>query len=537
MPNEYKNVPHVRATYTEQIIPRFRGNPLIEALNPAFDDASLVNQLFSLPQFSEEQRLWPMEQRIQQVASLSNFMVPLPRHLELARKLQAMLYEGYVGRCPHTAESNRVYQRLYEAQKSGVALVQPDKSALTAQLSATLIGPSGMGKTVTVKRIFGNQPQLIYHPELHIWQIPYLHVEMPHDGASVKGLAHSIIRKIDNLLPGANYYETYAKSRHSVESLMNHVARLLHAHAVGVLVCDEIQNLENAPKNKEALMTLLVSASNELGVPIIFIGTNKAQRLMTLDFRQARRAAGQGVATWDRLSEPQPGDDGEWNSFLPILWKFQWLQKPVPLTDFLSSLMYQHCQGIVDLAIKLFACCQWRAMLDGTETITPALIADVARRELSVVTPMVDALRRNDLKALDAFDDIKPVAFEDLLRDATFANSGRALQEQSSNDQELIGAAMTSVLKTMGLDDEKSEELAATVVAENKPRNVVEGTKAAISRLTPKQRVSSQEKKPPVSLEPADLRNAVGAEGSPGGVVAKLRTIGATCDISAVLGL
>lgn len=64
--------------------------------------------------------------------------------------------------------------------------------------------------------------------------------------------------------------------------------------------------------------------------------------------------------------------------------------QPVAESVFLTDLLYEYSQGIVDIAIKLFSGCQLRAILDGSETITGALIADVARRELAMVaTPPV----------------------------------------------------------------------------------------------------------------------------------------------------
>jgi hypothetical protein len=228
-------------------------------------------------------------------------------------------------------------------------------------------------------------------------------------------LAHAILRQVDQLIPDANYFELYGSSdRVSVESLMTNVRLVLQMHCCGLLVMDEIQNLENAPKNKQSMMTLLVSMSNVLSVPLMFIGTNKARRMLGLDFRQARRSIGLGFAYWDRLESDETGPN-EWNDFLEMMWRFQWVTTPVPLTPYFSSLMFHHTQGVIDLAIKLFAAAQVRAIFEGIETITPQLLEEIANRELVLVKPMINALRKNDLKALDAYDDISPLGFEDLL--------------------------------------------------------------------------------------------------------------------------
>ena len=292
----------VEALYTPQRIPQYRGNPLIEALPTPLEDDALIESLFSTPEFDTTQREWTQSERLQMLAQLSSFMVPMDRHLRLAQHIDTLMRQGYVGRAPRTVESQRVFTKLYEQQKAGktfnTSLVQ-----LTAQLSGALIGIPGMGKTTTIQRILQRVPAVIFHPQHNIYQVPYLHIEMPYDGASVKGLAESIFRKMDLLLPDANYGKQYGKERSGAETLMNHAARVLHMHAVGLLVVDELQNLENSPKNHDALMTLLVSASNELGVPILFVGTNKAQSLLSQDFRQARRSIGIASSYWGPLLE------------------------------------------------------------------------------------------------------------------------------------------------------------------------------------------------------------------------------------------
>jgi len=78
-----------------------------------------------------------------------------------------------------------------------------------------------VGKTTLVKRWCAHIDEVIYHPDLHVYQVPYLHVEMPSDGSSIKGLAHGILQRLDQLIPGANYYHDYAiKGRPGADTLI-----------------------------------------------------------------------------------------------------------------------------------------------------------------------------------------------------------------------------------------------------------------------------------------------------------------------------
>ncbi|MDN0075418.1 ATP-binding protein [Crenobacter sp. SG2303] len=525
-----------RASYIEQRIPQYQGNPLIEALPPSLDDEGLLEELFIMPEFAPEQRNWHIHERVQMVAQLANFMVPLPRHLQLAHCLDALMRQGYIGRIPRSAASHRVFAKLHEQYLQKASF--PAKSGITAQLSSSLIGLSGMGKTTTIKRLLSRIPEVIHHPDYGIYQIPYLHIETPYDGASVKGLAHSIFRKVDLLLPEAAYTKEYGKGgRTGAETLMNHAARILHMHCVGLLVVDEIQNLENSPKSRQALMTLLVSASNELGVPILFIGTNKARHILSLDFRQARRSIGQGLNYWDRLQKGDEAHPNEWEDFVSILWRFQWVRHPVAESTFLTDLLYQYSQGIVDIAIKLFAACQVRAMHDDSETITGQLITDVAQRELAMVAPMINAVRRDDVNALQAYDDIAPLNLEYLLMKIEHSYAGRKTRGSAIRpDNELFVPTVAASLEAVGFESEVATTMAENVVLA-KPANALDGVKKALAGATsgPKaKKLKSKKSQPSVTYPPGDYRNALQTTGNET-VFQRLGSLGLLPDLDRVL--
>jgi hypothetical protein len=509
----------VQATYTVQRIPQFKGNPLIEALPPSMSDEELLDALTLLPEFDVEQRSWATHDRMHMLESLQNFMVPLSKHVELARALDSMVRAGYVGRAPRTPGHAQIFKSIYEKQKAGVSFRQA-ATTLSPQLSTALIGLSGMGKTTTVKRWCAHLPKVIYHPALHIYQIPCLHVEMPSDGKSVIGLAHGILQKIDELIPGANYYQEFAiRGRPGSDTLMRSVARVMNMHLVGMLVCDEVQNLENSQKGAQVVMTELVSACNDLHVPILFIGTNKAAKLLSLDLRQARRASGHGISPWDRFpAQSAPGELNEWREFIEVLWKNQWVRKPVDLNERFLGVMYHFSQGVIDIAIKLFASCQARAMLDGSECITPEIIADVAYKELKLLHPMLDALRNDNIEALAAFDDIAPIGLANILGgiQRKLQSKGSALYRVKSGDPTYLPRIAASLIAT-GFGAEESMAAAESTIQPNQSLTVIQGTKAALSLLTTPAKVPraksaiGDEAVQDFSSRPSDYRRAIHA--------------------------
>ncbi|MYN47563.1 AAA family ATPase [Pseudoduganella sp. FT93W] len=526
----------VTANYTPQRIPQFIGNKLIEALPPSMSDDELFLALSLNPPFAPEQRTWATHERMYMLKELKNFMVPLAKHIELARALDSMIRSGYVGRAPRTPEHTAIFKTIHEHEKAKRTFAQAANTH-TPQISTSLIGISGMGKTTLVKRWCAHIDQVIYHPDLHVYQVPYLHIEMPSDGSSVKGLAHGILQKLDQLIPGANYYEEYAvKGRPGADTLMRSVARLLNRHFVGILICDEVQNLANSRKGQQTVMTELVSACNDLRVPILFIGTTKALKVLSLDFRQARRSCGHGVAPWQRLSfEVHPGEVNEWQVFVEILWQNQWVRNPVELTDDLLTAMYRYSQGIIDVAITLFASAQARAMLDESETITPELIRKVFVDELGPLHGAIDALYHDDVEAISLFDDIgSQIELNGIIDSMSRKAQSKAspLYQVTSNDA-TYAERISSGLVAMGFGEEESLAAAQSTIKPNQRLSLIEGSKKAIEALTvPKKtsRTKSKELNEEIATfdgRPADYRRALSAAKQTGeSVLHHMRALG-----------
>jgi hypothetical protein len=524
----------VIAHYTPQKIPQFVGNKLVEALPPSMTDEELLAALSLLPPFSPEQRTWPTYERMYMLKELNNFMVPLSKHFELGRALDTLVRCGYVGRAPPTPEHNSVYKTIQDNERVKRSFSQAARTH-TPQLSTSLIGISGMGKTTLVKRWCAHIDEVIYHPALHVYQVPYVHIEMPSDGSSIKGLAHGILQKVDQLIPGANYYADYAsRGRPGADTLMRSVARVMHRHFVGILICDEVQNLANARKGQQTVMTELVSACNDLKVPILFIGTTKALKVLSLDFRQARRSCGHGVTPWERLpAVVANGEIDEWSEFLEVLWKNQWVKNPVALTTELKAVMYRFSQGIIDVAIALFASAQARAMLDGSESITPGLIQRVFLEELGPLHRAINALHRNDIEAIAQFDDIS-AEFE--LSGVIDSMSRKALSKTSplyrvTSDDPTYTSRISSGLVAMGYGNEEATAAAESTVRSNQRLTLIEGSKKALAALTVPTKVSKcqavcPEELPSYEHRPKDYRRAINlAKQTGGSVLLHMRTL------------
>lgn len=483
----------VEAVYRPSRLPHFAGNCLIEALPPALDPDEALAQYASSPPFEFEQRTWKVSERVQMLKTLASCLMPLERHIALACELDSMLMNGYVGRQPGTAESAKRRQRIYqEMMTEGRCTTESVSEQYGLHLSLLVMGLSGMGKTEFIRRWAKRFPKVIYHREHNCYQIPVLHIEIPSNGMSVKTLCAAIFKELDARIPDANYSQEYMRRSPNTDVLMLNVAKLLEIHNVGVLVCDELQNLTNAGKSQAVLMTELVSLSNVVNVPLVFIGTNKASRLFASDFSKARRTGGFGSQHWDRLHEGELLDDGrvlsEWREFAEFLWTFQWTKKPVHLTEEILIKWYWCCQGVMDTAIKLFAGAQARAIVSGGEELTKELLQEVYDNDLKPLHPMLDALRSNDLKALADFEDIQPLSgrLDDIITSA--ARRGKSLLPAAVTVKPNTPDFVLHVAQAVhgnGFPLESAHRAAVEVVKEARAKTLVQAIQLAMAKLTP----------------------------------------------------
>ncbi|ANH66668.1 ATP-binding protein [Mitsuaria sp. 7] len=525
--------PHVEvANYKPQRIKRFQGNPLIEALPVALDEDEIFESLELYPEFDSEQREWKNFERIQELLGLMNVMFPMTSHIYLATTLDARLRAGLVGRKPQSRGHAAIFQEIYKLQREGITFRQTHHTVVMGSSEALLAIP-GMGKSTTIRRVMARYPQVIYHPRAHFFQVTYLHIEMERDGASFKALAVQIITQLDSLIPDADYYEKYvAKGRHSGKTLLHIASRLMNEHYLGLLVVDEIQNITNKGGDEQVMMTDLVSLCNVGKIPQLYVGTNKASRIMKLDLRQARRSIGPGLGDWSPLpkweSKEEDGklidEPGEWHDFIDRLWTYQWVKNPVALTPQLYDTIYDCSQGIIDLALKLFVIAQVRAMLDQTETLSEALLLDVYKKDMHFVHEMVGALASRSPKQMAKFPDLAPFDIADYVErmmNRYLSRDKRNAAASTRPGNPDFRARLEGAARVLGLNEKDAEAAAEEVAAEGTAKDMLEAiVQLAKNETAPLRKAKAKSPNKVDKLEaavsalnleerPLDYRNAV----------------------------
>lgn len=508
------------------VLPEYASNPFIAQLPAVHSQRELMARLQRLPHFDEKERHYSASLRKHCVLRLGRFFAPMARQIKLAENIGMLLRQGYVGRNPLTCDYVRHLHNGAERIEAGSLHATVSEPVENTASSFALVGCSGVGKSVAINRVLHSYPQVIRHVEpFSIVQIVWLKLECPIQG-SPRQLCINFFQAVDELI-GTTYRRKYGAKSVGADEMLTYMTQVAQLHALGVLVIDELQNLKEAKIGSKVLLNFLVALVNTIGVPVILIGTLGATSILQGNFRDARRGTGIGSAIWDRLPR-----GAEWNHFVERLWSYQWTCESTPLSDQLKEVLYEETQGIVDILVKLYMLVQMRLISiaevrkKATEAITPQLIQRVAREDLQLVQPMLQALRDNDKVALKKYDDLAPLQkyVEAVLNTAlqgggapaaaTDANPGN---DPGPNDGSVdMHAMLLRSLAAIGVQGDVAEVLVAQLVAANPSgdpllllQRAVEQLKAKPVRTgVPKAEIPREPELPPM-----DLRRLV-AEGS-----------------------
>lgn len=465
------------AKYRDHKLPEYNSNPLIQALPPIFSPREFARRVARLPQFDPEERELEPHYRFHCIERLSRYFDPQNKSVELQQQICVLIMEGYLGRNPLNPEYARRSNQIYQAIQAGDGKnLENYVNIPTSASSLTLIGPSGIGKTTNLINILNLYPQVILHSNLGGYQLVWLKVDCPHAG-SLKGLCTDIFLAVDRLL-GTNYFKKFGSRGNSEDYMLAQVAQLAHTHHLGVLIIDEMQNLAKAKRGRDELLNFLVKMDNIIGVPVIRAATNEAFPIFQGNFRNARRAIGKAGVLWDRMSK-----DREWEHFLKGMWEYQWTKVFVPITEEIngdekinekiSKAFYEECQGIIDIAIKLYKMVQWRAISLRSEEMTVELIHRVAEEGLQIVKPMLAAIRSGKQESMQRYGDIAPLDTTEYYNKCLSELKSRELEEirrlaQKQQSRGNVSAILSHViLKLMDLDVEPAlaKDCAEKVVA------------------------------------------------------------------------
>lgn len=510
----------ILAEYKDQQVYEYKDNPLIEALPEILSDKEIRLKLPVYPYFNEDERNLPGEIRMHCIQRLFQYFQPSPAHRELEQRFSRSIRQGYVSRNIISPKYATDLVEGYKAITNG-ELNSQIKMIKTKASGFTIMGLSGIGKTTAIERVLSLYPQIIVHSKyknmnISMYQLTWLKLECPSDG-SLKALCLSFFYTVDEIL-GTNYYEKHGRnSRISANSMLPILAQVARVCGLGVLIIDEIQNLSSLKSGgSDRMLSFFVELVNTIGIPVILIGTMKAAPILQKEFRQARRGSGQqGDLIWDRMKK-----NGVWDIFLEGMFEYQWTRKQAKLTDEISNVLYKESQGVADVAVKLFVMSQIDAISNKKEIITAKTIKKIARENIKLLRPMLDALESGDVEKIAKYEDLRPINIENFINDKI--SDFKKIEEiemlkkeqrksKTQRNKDLKEDAFTKLLM-LGVDDKKAKKYLNNIkVDDNTDVNII--VKSAYETLMLKideqsteiNKISNNMK----SEDKSDLRNIV----------------------------
>ncbi|OXS16084.1 transporter [Zobellella denitrificans] len=523
------------AEYQDPLLPEYRGNPLICALPPIYGLQEVVGKLQLMPAFDPQEIFLDGRLRGHAIARLlHSFFQPLNHHLELEDKISLMIRQGYIGRNPASGAWYSHLQNGFRRVEEEDLEARIYENASSTASSLSLFGCSGCGKTRTLERILGMYSQALYHPEYNITQLTYLKVDCPIDG-DLDELCLSFFNQVDRVL-GTQYSRSHGRKKLGTKRLLASMCQIANLHALGVLIIDEVQNLNEARSGgAEKMHNFFVSLVNTIGVPIIQVGTHRASKFFQRTFRAARRISGLGSVRWDRLPQDQ-----HWQRMLKRLWKYQWLKNAAPLDDELESTMYELTQGVMDIVVKLFVLAQIRAIVTGVESIKPLLLRKVYEDEFKPVHPMLAALRSNRAELIARYDDLLMPEIEGRLISLTQALENIPDPKPAPPPSDDKTKRLLALLEAMDIPRDIAMPMADDLLRKNPDIPLA----ALVHKATAYLALGEDKPKPPKAsrvklaewgnLPPDDLRN-IYAAGPEGEIYDRFKQAGLVFDLSTLL--
>lgn len=340
-------------------------NALIAKLPPVRSEKEYIKSFEKGPYIDEAERSLSVSERALCVSRLTEFREAREFGYAVDFRIAEALRKGYrLSKKKDVVQDDGLGGSVYKK-------IEGDTTAFV------LIGPSGVGKTTVVNSSLDYYEQVITHVEEQYVakQVVYIKVECPPDD-SIKSFYDSCIYEMEKAIDYELPDKKRCKTTDQKEQLFKRIAARWN---LGLLIIDEIQNLL-ATKNNN-LMNQFLTLTNELSVPIIFIGTDKIMDYFYESEFLTKRRLGVEIHTTAYKK------DALWDRLMQNLWQYQWMQEYVPLTEELSEVFYKETGGIINRVVDLFANSQREAIFsrrDKIKNFTPAFIQKVSEKYYSL---------------------------------------------------------------------------------------------------------------------------------------------------------
>jgi hypothetical protein len=419
-------------TYTKPPIEEFQGNPLIESLNPPANKKEISKLLLRLPKFDPEERTISSSYRMFLPIRLSNFLYPTKDHYEIYRMIYIQIFTGYLYRNPITPAGQRFLYDYPQAPTINPVRHQPSRIMF-------ITGLSGIGKTALIRSILRCLGKAVIrhinyqgHPFTES-QIVYLMRNVPSQ-KTLKAFVREYGEATDELLNEKLYAKSFKGSNTSKSEFSSQFRKIIKAHHLGLLIIDDFHNLSVSDRNCNEILSEIFKFREEMQLPVILIGTYKADKIFTKEFSTNRRFIEGGFYDLER---PSSSKNKFWRNLCKHTWKYQWVKKPIPIDDKIIDTLYKFSQGITGIMLNLFILSQIEAIYREIETVDVSLLTKVYKIKFKPLHRILDILEKDHDKYKHDFDDLYLKGWQKMAEQDPLVNSVQELQKQNNQKKDL----------------------------------------------------------------------------------------------------
>lgn len=343
----------VPAKYVKARLIEDEGNPFIEALPyPRSEKGVLSAYSKSLPSYNfDKVKSMSTLDKMLQINMLRSLRFPLPFHNDLEFNLYNALLVSYRAR-RRVLVNNVKLTYIAEEQLQETTSILTGNSSDATNAGFSLIGYSGCGKSSAISTLVSHYPQVIMHSDGndgHFPQITYLVVNCVANSnfaALYEGIGDAIDKAFGNVMP------VYAKEVARTSNLGKKAEKIreyVEKFAIGIIIFDEIQ-LIDFEHTKENTYDSLMTLANRTKVAVAVVGTEDARDKMFKELRTARRI---GTMINGNL---YCNNRGFFNVLVKNLFRYQWFDTPVQITNDIIDALYEVSKGIIDQLIGVYSC-------------------------------------------------------------------------------------------------------------------------------------------------------------------------------------
>ena len=468
-----------------------------QALPPYLSEEEFINFANYFPDpFTDEVRNMSSPEKYDRALTIEKIFRVTSKNLEVFQNISSAIRASY---------TDKVHDGEFENSRGGVVIY----------------GISSEGKTYSANASLSYFYQVIIHtnPEKaiinaasadieYLLQVTWLKVICPSKGGPIS-LCDNIISKVDSLL-GTNYAQKFketlgTRTELDIKIYINKVKQVIKDINLGVLVIDEIQFLAHS-ESRQHLADFLVELSDEIGIPIIVIGTLEVITAFNrLSFSFKSKLTKRGEIYFEPFQPVQGKAPSEYRSLIRLLFKkYQIGKHPISIEDFdqqeklaaaanksskitsITDTFYSETGGITQYTINLFILLQQyinyledqaqrqsskSAKKDGNPQPPKAiktsqqLIIKVARKSFKINRDYIDAIITGNTKKLQIMKDVDYRKFRIKEASKSFKPSVNVNDAQEQYERNIeIPAKLKSTLTVYGVAEKIADQAIKSVM-------------------------------------------------------------------------